>query len=160
MVLRKRIMRIIFKCFVVLLPLVWAEWVELESLEQHSVQKPSKAWIKYQEERTKHQTKVAMKNITSVSKLTVINPYLNATVPQNEINGKIELPAADSKIPKILEEIKQPNSRSSINGFVHFLKILQGKLIRKGKSTIMDKINLLKYLKNRIIKNIGEYIIQ
>lgn len=148
-------MRINLKRYTILLTLVWVEWVKLESPEMLLEQTPSKAWINYQQERMSHNTKIGT-HISSNSSKHDGALKSNIAVTQNFINGKIELP---TRIKPILSnEEKQPISRSSLNGFVYFLKSLQGKLIRKGKRTIMEKINILKFLKNKIIKNIGKYL--
>lgn len=148
-------MRINFKRFTVLFSLVLAEWVKLESPKDFLEKEPSTAWIKYQQERIKHNTKIPSTNFINVSKLVVDSTVNNHS--ESFINGKIELPK--SRKLALLNDIKQPISRSSLNGFVYFLKNLQGKLVHKGKSTIMDKINLLNQLKNNIIKNIGMYFL-
>lgn len=147
-------MRISYKRLTILLSLVLAEWVKLESPKNYVHQEPSRAWIKYQQERMKHNTKIPSENFKKVSKL-VVDSTSNST--QNIISGKIELPTIRNR-PVLPNDFKQPISRSSFNGFVYFLKNLQGKLIHKGKSTIMDKINLLKHLKNKIIRNIGNFL--
>lgn len=151
-------MRIYLKClFFPLITLVYSEWVKLNLSSKELKENPSSAWLRYQQERFNHRTKLSNLNITTVSKLNVFDTNAHLMpVPQTNISGKIELPA-NKKTSFIMETLNTPIQMTSLDGFVKFLKNLQGKLIRKGKTTIIDKIKTLNDLKDKIIKNIGMF---